>query len=83
MGLKFKTHTTGKRTVIYRPITLDFSMIWQIIAFLISWATYKSVGWAIVHTIFGLWYIVYWAITGENATEVGVNEIINYWKSVF
>ena len=83
MGLQFKKNTQGKRTVVYRPLAFDFSIIWKLLAFAISWATNKSVGWAIWHTMCGGLYIIYWAITGDNANEAGVTEIINYWKGVF
>lgn len=33
-----------------------------IIALLISWTLYHSVGWAILHAILGWLYVIYWAI---------------------
>lgn len=82
--MRIKRNINGnKKSISIRPVTFDFSIIIQIIAFLISFATNKSIGWAIVHFIFGLWYIIYWIITGDNANEEGMQEIINYWKTVF
>lgn len=37
--------------------------ITNILAFVMSWYTWHSVPWAIVHGIFGIWYIIYWVIT--------------------
>lgn len=34
----------------------------SVLAAIISWTTFHSVGWAIVHGIFGWFYIVYWAL---------------------
>ena len=83
MGLKIKKTETDGTNVSYRPFTMDFSIIWHLLAFFISWATNKSVGWAIFHTIFGFLYIIWWAITGENANEAGIKEIYQYWKTIF
>lgn len=77
--LKGKT----KYKFVFVPIAFDFSILWQILALLISWGTYKSVGWAFIHTIFGIWYVIYWILTGSNANEEGIIELINYWKNIF
>lgn len=36
---------------------LSFS---NVAAFLLSWAQWKSIGWALVHGFFGIWYILFW-----------------------
>ena len=33
------------------------------IAVAISWSLYKSIGWAILHGIFGWFYVIYYACT--------------------
>ena len=35
------------------------------LAMVISWSLYKSIGWAIVHGLFGWGYVIYYAITGD------------------
>ena len=37
--------------------------IFNILAVVTSWYTWHSVPWAIIHGIFGEWYILYWIIT--------------------
>ena len=37
--------------------------ITNIAAGVLSWVTWHSVGWCIVHGFFGIFYIIYWAIT--------------------
>lgn len=84
MGLKIKKDsTTGKIDVNFKFIELSPGLIFNILAILVSWATNKSIGWVIIHYLFGALYLIYWAITGDNATEEGVKEIINYYKNLF
>jgi len=82
---RFKIHKDddGGTSYNFRPISFDLSLIWTIMAVAISWATNKSIGWAIFHGLCGIIYIIYWAITGDNATELGMTEIFNYWKTLF
>lgn len=35
------------------------------IAVTISWSLYKSIVWAIIHGIFGWFYVIYYALTRE------------------
>lgn len=37
--------------------------LWNILACIISWTTWHSIPWAIVHGIFSWFYIIYWALT--------------------
>jgi hypothetical protein len=37
--------------------------IGNVIAILISWSLYHSIGWAFLHGIFGWFYIIYYVIT--------------------
>lgn len=34
----------------------------NVIAVIISWTTFHSVGWALIHGIFSWFYIIYWAL---------------------
>ena len=36
--------------------------IGSVIAVLLSWTTWHSVGWAIIHFLFGWLYVFYWLI---------------------
>lgn len=38
----------------------------SVIAVVISWDKYKSIGWAILHGIFGWLYVIYYAFTRDN-----------------
>lgn len=38
----------------------SFSSMGFVLALVLSWATNHSVLWAILHTIFGWFYVVYW-----------------------
>lgn len=42
---------------------IKLSLGWgNLIAVLISWKLYSSVGWAILHGLLGFIYVIYWAI---------------------
>ena len=51
-----------------------------LVAVLISWFINKSIFWAIVHGIFGLWYILYAIITGDLSNGVGQQMINHYFN---
>ena len=38
----------------------------MIVASIISWSLYHSVGWLIVHGLFGWLYVIYWYFTGPS-----------------
>jgi hypothetical protein len=80
---KIKKNEDGGTSYNFRPYSIDLSLLWTIIAIAISWATNKSIGWAIFHSMCGIIYIIYWALTGDNANEAGIHEIFNYWKTLF
>lgn len=47
----------------------------SVIAFIISYATWKSIWWAILHAIFGWAYILYFAI---RYTDI----LVQYWHNI-
>lgn len=42
-------------------VSIGFPIGGLIAAFL-SWKTWASVGWAVIHFLFGWWYVIYWLI---------------------
>lgn len=40
-----------------------------VIASILSYTTHESIGWAILHSIFGYFYVVYWLFTYSNFQE--------------
>ena len=54
--------------------------LFAIVAIIISWFINKSIFWAIVHGIFGLWYILYAIITGDLNNGVGQQMIYYYFN---
>lgn len=36
--------------------------LWGIVAFILSYKTFHSIGWALLAALFGLGYVVYWLI---------------------
>jgi len=81
MGLRRNIQADGTTNYNYRFLSFDLGLIWQIVAIMISWATHKSIGWAIIHGLFSGLYILYWAITGQNANEAGLTEMVEYYKT--
>ena len=55
-----------------------FGSLFTIVAILISWFINKSIFWAIVHGIFGSWYVLYAIITGDLSNGVG-QEMVNHY----
>jgi hypothetical protein len=55
-------------------------VLFTVVAVLISWFINKSIFWAIVHGIFGLWYILYAIITGDLSNGVGQQMINHYFN---
>jgi len=45
------------------PVTGGGVGIGAILAMIISWSTYHSVLWAIIHGLLGWFYILYWLLT--------------------
>jgi len=41
----------------------------SIIAAILSWAANHSIGWMIVHAIFGWFYVVYWIVCRSNLMD--------------
>jgi hypothetical protein len=39
-----------------------FGFVGAVIAACLSWHTWHSVGWAIIHFLFGWFYVIYWLI---------------------
>ena len=52
--------------------------LFTILAILISWFINRSIGWAIVHGIFGLFYILYAIITGDLSNGEG-QKMLDYY----
>lgn len=39
-----------------------FNKIGRVVAILLSWTVNHSLGWGILHYLFGWWYVIYWMI---------------------
>lgn len=61
---------------------LNIHLVLQIAALMMSWALHESVLRSLVAFIFGLFYIVLWAVFGDSATAEGVQCVVNYWSNI-
>ena len=42
--------------------TLPGCSLGSVVAFALSWKTWHSLGWAVLHAIFGWFYVLYWIV---------------------
>lgn len=69
-----------KITKVYNIFNINpwIQLCIRIIAVCVSWYFNKSILWAIVHYIFGIWYLLYALLTGKFA-DGGFMDIINHY----
>ncbi len=51
------SRSDGGTTVVYRGCGIG-----TILACILSWTTWHSVGWLIIHGLFGWFYVIYWML---------------------
>ena len=67
------SQTTGIPTEIKQTFVKDGIGIGSVIAIVVSWSIHKSIMWAILHGIFGWFYILYYMIVRKDQKEHTLN----------
>lgn len=57
---------------------MDWRLLFRVVAVMISWYFNKSIGWAVLHYIFGWMYVLYVLLTGGFA-DGNLGEIIRHY----